>query len=115
MQAETLAKSTHAAAFNVFLARVKTALQPLPTMVHWTAKSTSAGGSVLPTFSVEPLGYVTALGEHLILLPQQLEVLLGDELLSTAMTEVRAFVSVCVCVCVCVYVYVCACVLVMPE
>lgn len=50
--------------------RIKEHLQPVPSLPEWTA---GQGPSALPTFSAYPLQYVTALGEHLMLLPQILE------------------------------------------
>ncbi|KAF6263232.1 Golgi complex component 7-domain-containing protein [Scenedesmus sp. NREL 46B-D3] len=41
-------------------------------------------GAVVPSFSAYPLAAVTAVGEYLMALPQQLEVLMGDEAAATA-------------------------------
>jgi hypothetical protein len=62
---------------DVLLARVVALLGPLPSMPEWRAGA--AGGAAnpaapLPAFHTYPLPYVTAIGDHLMALPQQLEV-----------------------------------------
>lgn len=47
-------------------------------------------GTYLPACSADPQSQVTAIGEYLMLLPQQLEVLVGDDLLGSTMSQVGA-------------------------
>ncbi|KAG1654116.1 hypothetical protein FOA52_007460 [Chlamydomonas sp. UWO 241] len=61
---------------DALLAKVKVQLRPLPSMREWAAEgpAPSAAG-VLPSFNAYPLPYVTTIGEYLMTMPQQLEVL----------------------------------------
>ncbi len=63
--------------FDVLLARVAALLAPLPGLPEWRrAGGPDAGNAAapLPTFHTYPLPYVTAIGDHLMAMPQQLEV-----------------------------------------
>ncbi len=68
---------------------MRAALRPLPSLPQWPGKRGGSGSGGLPTFSVEPLPYVTHVGDYLMMLPQQLELLFADELLGGTMTQVR--------------------------
>ncbi|MEW5315453.1 MAG: hypothetical protein WDW38_006880 [Sanguina aurantia] len=63
------------AVLDVLLSQVRWQLRLFPTLPDWRRE---LGPASLPSFSASPLPYVTALGEYLLTLPQQLEVLLGD-------------------------------------
>lgn len=53
--------------------QVKAALAPLPSMPDWKRGGAAAGSAAvaLPSFNSYPLAYVTAIGEYLMTLPQQ--------------------------------------------
>ncbi|GFR44476.1 hypothetical protein Agub_g5739, partial [Astrephomene gubernaculifera] len=81
-QLEAFSATVQSTVFGVLLARVSALLAPLPGLPEWT-KGGSAGGAhggvaPLPAFNTYPLPYVTAIGDHLMAVPQQLEVLMGD-------------------------------------
>ncbi|GFH32066.1 uncharacterized protein HaLaN_31221, partial [Haematococcus lacustris] len=63
------------------MAPVLTALRPLASLAEWQKGSGSPGAAhplaLLPSFAAHPLPYITAVGEYLMLLPQQLEVLMA--------------------------------------
>ncbi|MEW5297703.1 MAG: hypothetical protein WDW36_000890 [Sanguina aurantia] len=63
------------AVLDVLLSQVRCQLRLLPALPDWRRE---LGPASLPSFSASPLPYVTALGEYLLTLPQQLEVLLGE-------------------------------------
>ncbi|WIA41402.1 hypothetical protein OEZ86_004988 [Tetradesmus obliquus] len=79
-----LCEAISAAVYDALLAPVVAALAPLPGLPDWAGAGSGTGvmpgaGAVVPSFSAYPLPTVTAVGEYLMALPQQLEVLMGDE------------------------------------
>uniref|UniRef100_A0A383V7S2 Conserved oligomeric Golgi complex subunit 7 n=1 Tax=Tetradesmus obliquus TaxID=3088 RepID=A0A383V7S2_TETOB len=79
-----LCEAISAAVYDALLAPVVAALAPLPGLPDWAGAGSGMGvmpgaGAVVPSFSAYPLPAVTAVGEYLMALPQQLEVLMGDE------------------------------------
>jgi hypothetical protein len=69
------------AVYEALLLPVNSALAGLPGAVDWSAagEAGSALGLSMPTFNAYPLGCVTAVGEYLMTLPQQLEALMVEE------------------------------------
>lgn len=62
--------------FDVLLARVASLLASLPVLPEWRkgAEGSAHPAAPLPSFNTYPLPYVTAIGDHLMAMPQQLEV-----------------------------------------
>ncbi|WIA21115.1 hypothetical protein OEZ85_005432 [Tetradesmus obliquus] len=84
-----LCEAISAAVYDALLAPVVAALAPLPGLPDWGGAGSGTGvmpgaGAVVPSFSAYPLPAVTAVGEYLMALPQQLEVLMGDEAAAAA-------------------------------
>jgi hypothetical protein len=69
------------AVYEALLGPVNSALTGLPAAADWSAAGEwgSALGLSMPTFNAYPLGCVTAVGEYLMTLPQQLEALMVEE------------------------------------
>jgi len=67
-----LNNSVHSYAFATVLSPLKRKLADLGTKPEWKDDNTSG-------FSLSPLGYITQVGEQLLMLPQQLEPFLGDD------------------------------------
>ncbi|KXZ47642.1 hypothetical protein GPECTOR_34g801 [Gonium pectorale] len=80
-QLDSFSATIQSTVFDVLLARVAVLLSPLPAMAEWRTEAGTAAGAAsapLPSFNTYPLPYVTAIGDHLMAMPQQLEVLMGD-------------------------------------
>ncbi|KAG2489551.1 hypothetical protein HYH03_012002 [Edaphochlamys debaryana] len=82
-QLDSFGSTVQSTVFDVLLARVAALLAPLPSLPDWRKGAPGEGGSSfaaapLPSFNTYPLPYVTAIGDHLMAMPQQLEVLMGD-------------------------------------
>ncbi|KAJ3012538.1 hypothetical protein HKX48_006218 [Thoreauomyces humboldtii] len=80
----TFVQSAQQLAFDTLFVVVENQLSIVPTLSTWSsAVSTTAGPFNLdvPQFSLSPLPYVTRIGEHLLTLPQQLELYVDDEAL----------------------------------
>ncbi|KAJ9517336.1 hypothetical protein QJQ45_016704 [Haematococcus lacustris] len=81
-QVEALGALVDSAAQSSLMAPVLAALRPLASLAEWQKGSGSPGAAhplaLLPSFAAHPLPYITAqVGEYLMLLPQQLEVLMA--------------------------------------
>ncbi|GLC36637.1 hypothetical protein PLESTM_000483600 [Pleodorina starrii] len=81
-QLDVFSATVQSTVFDVLLARVASLLAPLPAMTEWrkgaAGSDPAAAAAPLPSFNTYPLPYVTAIGDHLMAMPQQLEVLMGD-------------------------------------
>ncbi|GIL79342.1 hypothetical protein Vretimale_16532 [Volvox reticuliferus] len=79
-QLDIFSSTVQSTVFDVLLARVASLLAPLPSLPEWrkaAASDPAAAAAPLPSFNTYPLPYVTAIGDHLMAMPQQLEVLMG--------------------------------------
>ena len=70
--------------YESLLKPVALALEGLPGLAEWPAAGLGGGpgavaGAHVPSFSAYPLASVTAVGEYLMALPQQLEALMDEE------------------------------------
>mmetsp|Transcript_8936 Transcript_8936/g.19078 ORF Transcript_8936/g.19078 Transcript_8936/m.19078 type:complete len:778 (+) Transcript_8936:63-2396(+) len=75
---EALGKAVHSTVLDALLAKVKYQLRLLPDMPEWK-KDIGASPVALPSFNAYPLAYVTSIGEYLMTMPQQLEVLMVED------------------------------------
>ncbi|KAG2435213.1 hypothetical protein HXX76_007296 [Chlamydomonas incerta] len=77
---DSFSATVQSTVFDVLLARVASLLAPLPALPEWRkgAEGSAHPAAPLPSFNTYPLPYVTAIGDHLMAMPQQLEVLMGD-------------------------------------
>ncbi|KAJ3214980.1 hypothetical protein HDU67_000997 [Dinochytrium kinnereticum] len=64
--------------FDSLFVPVDRQLATIPHLREWTTADSGAAGS-LPRFSLSPLPYVTRVGEHLLTLPQRIEVHGGED------------------------------------
>ncbi|GAX73150.1 hypothetical protein CEUSTIGMA_g603.t1 [Chlamydomonas eustigma] len=66
---------------DALLSKVKNQLKALPNMPEWSKSGPLKNSSpvVLPSFHAYPLPYITSIGEYLMTMPQQLEVLMAEE------------------------------------
>ncbi|GLI65717.1 hypothetical protein VaNZ11_009313 [Volvox africanus] len=79
-QLDLFSSTVQSTVFDVLLARVASLLAPLPSLPEWrkaAASDPAAAAAPLPSFNTYPQSYVTAIGDHLMAMPQQLEVLMG--------------------------------------
>ncbi|TPX71472.1 hypothetical protein SpCBS45565_g01108 [Spizellomyces sp. 'palustris'] len=70
--------------FDTLFAVVEKQLAPLPSMDTWNSNAPTTAGPFnldVPQFSLSPLSYITRIGEHLLTLPQQLELYVDDDAL----------------------------------
>ncbi|PNW86446.1 hypothetical protein CHLRE_02g086700v5 [Chlamydomonas reinhardtii] len=77
---DSFSATVQSTVFDVLLARVASLLASLPVLPEWRkgAEGSAHPAAPLPSFNTYPLPYVTAIGDHLMAMPQQLEVLMGD-------------------------------------
>ncbi|KAJ3387868.1 hypothetical protein HDU92_001756 [Lobulomyces angularis] len=70
--------------FDTLFFYINNYLQLIPTMEVWASeqnKIVSSFGLTIPQFSLSPSAFITRIGEHLLTLPQQLELYTDDEAL----------------------------------
>lgn len=63
----------HKFAFDVIFIHLKRQLNAIPKFEIWCQSLQEGLDGALPTFSLSPLGYITQVGDSLLMLPQQLE------------------------------------------
>ncbi|KAJ3175889.1 hypothetical protein HDU87_005719 [Geranomyces variabilis] len=71
--------------FDTLFSLIDAQLATLPSMPTWAADARTTAGPFdldVPQFSLSPSSYVTRVGEHLLTLPQQLDLYVGDEALA---------------------------------
>ena len=68
-----LNEHAHKFAFDVIFIHLRRHLNALPKFDVWSASMQEGLDGELPTFSLSPLGYITHVGDSLLMLPQQLE------------------------------------------
>ena len=68
-----LNEHAHKFAFDVIFIHLRRQLNALPKFEIWCESLQEALDGELPTFSLSPLGYITYVGDSLLMLPQQLE------------------------------------------
>ncbi|GMH45907.1 hypothetical protein BSKO_13870 [Bryopsis sp. KO-2023] len=71
--------ASEALVFDVLMRKLRENMSGLAKMPEWSKGAMSSGGVNLPQFSAYALPYVTSSGEYLMVLPQQLEALVGGE------------------------------------
>ncbi|TPX58703.1 hypothetical protein PhCBS80983_g02928 [Powellomyces hirtus] len=74
---------------------VDTQLATVPALTTWNTNAQTTAGPFnldVPQFSLSPLSYVTRIGEHLLTLPQQLDLYVEDEALKCSI-ETLPFLS----------------------
>ncbi|KAI8822483.1 oligomeric Golgi complex subunit 7 [Fimicolochytrium jonesii] len=70
--------------FDTLFTIIEQQLRSVSTMEIWTADAPKTAGPFnlgVPQFSLSPLSYITRVGEHLLTLPQQLELYVDDDAL----------------------------------
>ncbi|TPX34644.1 hypothetical protein SmJEL517_g02687 [Synchytrium microbalum] len=81
---ETLAKAAQKRAFDILITPIQKQLDVTPSLPVWNASApttSSPFGIEVPQFSLSPSSYATRMGEHLLALPQQIELYQDDEAL----------------------------------
>lgn len=78
-QSEGLSKHLQDVVFATLVAPVVPHFRSFAGMPEWTQEKDAIQAAVLPSFNAYPLPYITTVGEYLMNLPQQLEVLLLDD------------------------------------
>lgn len=76
-QLDMLNKAVQTAVYDVLLAKVRQQLVGFSQLPVW--RKTAESSVAVPSFSAYASGYVTVIGDYLMTLPQQLEVLMSDE------------------------------------
>ncbi|KAJ3068019.1 hypothetical protein HK102_007277, partial [Quaeritorhiza haematococci] len=80
----TLTTSSQKLVFDILTFPIQKAIAPVPTLEIWasSASTTSSPFNLeMPQFSLSPSGWIMKVGEHLLTLPQQLELYSDDEAL----------------------------------
>ncbi|KAJ3188881.1 hypothetical protein HDU85_004595 [Gaertneriomyces sp. JEL0708] len=81
---ETLTRRVQRFIFETLLWTVEDQLKAVPAMTVWEAQATTTAGPFnldVPQFSLSPSPYITRVGEHLLTIPQHLDLFATDEAL----------------------------------
>ena len=86
---EAVALNAQNLAFNILTVPLKKQLVTVGTLPIWTNRATSSSpfGISVPQFSLSPSPYATRIGEHLLALPQQIELYQDDEALKYSISS----------------------------